>query len=172
MSDIVKVEIVKTGPCRFVGGCIYLGNKGKWNNNSLTKHLWEKSGWIFEMLDELKEYATNEIHNAALTTWEKCDEKNGLFGYYIGRFMKAETPVPHDLDYFDINIEYWAKVWVKGKFRDGKNGDLWSCPRYKINQTEYEDYVEMASICAAEAYPKQQVNDESYVVYYRPLKKP
>ena len=164
MSDIVKQELVKFGPCRFVGASVYMENKGKWCN--LTDVLWEKSDWIFEILDELNEYAIEDVHhNAALTTWDKYDDKNALFGYYIGRFMKAGTPVPHDLDYFDIDMEYMAKIWVKGKFRDGKYGDLWNCPRYEIDQTKY---VDMCHVCAAEVYPKPDKYGESYIGYYRP----
>jgi len=162
MSDIVKLETVKFGPCRFVGASVYLENKGKWGD--LTAVLWEKSAWIFKMLDEMKQYATDEPHNAALTTWEKCDDKNELFGYYIGRFMKAETPVPHDLDYFDIDAEYMTKVWVKGKFRDGKYGDLWECPRHEIDNTKYIDI----HLYNAEVYPEPDENGESFIGYYRP----
>jgi len=160
----IKLETVKFEPCRFVGGSVYLGNKGRWDNNSLTEILWERSGWIFEMLDGLSGYATVDTHKAALTVWDKFDGKNELFGYYIGKFMKAGTPVPHDLDYFDIDMDYMMKIWVKGKFRDGGYGDLWNCPGYEADQK----YIDMSRVCAAEVYPEPDGNGESFVGYYRP----
>jgi len=163
--ELEKFEIVKCEPYRFVGGSVYLENKGKFR---ITNYLWEKSDWIFEMLEDLKEYSTDEIHNAALTTWEKYDDKNELHGYYIGRFMKAETTIPHDLDYFDINEEYMAKGWVKGKLGDGKYGELWSCPKIIKDKINHSGYIDKSGIYAAEVYPKPDKNGESFIRFYHP----
>jgi hypothetical protein len=62
--------------------------------------------WVFKAIDGLKEYATEDIHDAALVTWDKYDEKNRLMGYTVGRFMKVDTPVPDNMDYIDIPEGY------------------------------------------------------------------
>ena len=178
-----KFEVVKSEPYRFVGGCVYVGNKGYYmggkgvraERNILSECIWNQSDWVFKMLDELKEYATDEIHNASLATWEKYDEKNQLFGYYIGRFMKANTPVPPDLDYFDINAEYIAKAWWKGKRGEGF-GKFWGggvgIIIDELNKTGL--YNARSDWWEAQAFPEPGENGESFVGAYCPceLKKP
>lgn len=44
-----------------------------------------------------------------MLTWEKYDDKTKLLGYTVGRFMKADTPVPDGMDYFDIADGHVAK---------------------------------------------------------------
>ena len=168
-SNIVKqeeparFEIVKSEPCRFIGASVYLQNKGQWaktqtsGNEDITKFLWERSGWIFEALEQIKEYAVDDIDKAGLTTWEKYDDKNALFGYYIGRFYKANTPVPCDsggaeLDYFDINEEYMAKLWVKGKLHDGKHGQFWNTPQTMNEEMAKSGYVDRSWVCFAQVF--------------------
>ena len=125
MSVFEKFEIVRSEPYKFVGRSIYIGNKapGEWPENNkllfaIHNALWEQLGWVFEELDKIAEYNSDEPHNAVLFTWDKYDDKNALYGYYIGRFMKANTPVPKGLDHFDITEEYLAKAWRKGKRGD------------------------------------------------------
>jgi len=124
-SVFEKFEVVKSEPYRFIGSSVYIGNKapGEWPSNNrmlfdIHDSIWELKNWVFTELDKLKEYASDETHNAVLVTWEKYDDKNQLYGYYIGKFMKADTPVPNGMDYFDVNEDYFAKAWKKGKFGD------------------------------------------------------
>jgi hypothetical protein len=175
-SVFEKFEIVKCEPYRFIGECVYLGNKGP--NKRLCDiydFLWKQSAWTFKMLDDLKEYASDEVHNAALFTWERYDDKNQLFGYYVGRFMKAGTPIPEDLDYFDIDENYMAKAWKKGKLGERFGNML------IYAEQECKDEIELAGayndrgwVCMAELYPKADENGESFVGVYIPceLKNP
>jgi hypothetical protein len=73
--------------------------------------LWKAKNWIFDTLDKMTEYITDMPYAASLYTWERYDEKNQLIGYIIGKFMKADTPVPDGMDYYDIPEGYIAKGW-------------------------------------------------------------
>ena len=139
--EMIKFEIVEFPAYRFIGKSVYSRagmNCGRGAN--FAGYLWENSTWIFEKLDELKEYATDEVHNAALLTWNKYDRGGDgdygmhfgpthLLGYTAGRFMKADTPVaelPHGregLDYIDIPAMFVAKGWFN-KEDDGSHEDL------------------------------------------------
>lgn len=171
-----KFEIVKCKPYRFIGRCVYIGNKGPNKRMfDIFDFLWKQSDWIFKEIDDLKEYASDEVHNAALITWEKYDDKNALYGYYIGRFMKAGTPVPYDMDYFDINEEYIAKAWKKGKLGDRFGNMLIYGEGECKNEIERTGlYNERGWVLMAEIYPKQDENGESFVGVYIPcsLKNP
>ena len=109
-STMEKFEIVKCGPYRFVGKSVY-ARAGQSDDFCITAM---KSDWVFEALDNLSEYATDDIYDAALVTWDKYDDKNQLMCYTAGRFMKADTPVPENMDYIDIPEGYVAKCFARG----------------------------------------------------------
>jgi len=112
MEALKKFEIVKFGPYRFIGKSVYAraGVSG-----TIFGGLWDNANWVFEELDKLSAYATDEVYNAALVNWEKYDIKTELIGYTVGRFMKTDTPVPvnvpEKMDYFDIPKTFIAKGW-------------------------------------------------------------
>ena len=104
-------EITNCGPYRFIGKAMFV-RAGK--SDALCGALFETFGeWVFETLDGMKEYATGEIHNAAFLDWSRYDQKNQLMGYTIGRFMKADTPVPENMDYIDIPEGLIAKIFIE-----------------------------------------------------------
>ena len=189
MASFDKFEIVKHPAYRFIGKSIYIGNKGSFgcfdlpqseylasgcaetlHGRALHEYLWQRSEGIFQMLDELKEYATEEVHNTALFTWEKYDDKHALYGYTIGRFMKAGTPVIADMDYFDIPEGYFAKGFVKLE-------NVEKCQGTRL--AKFEDMIEEAyqkydeyqwEIMMAEVFPAPDENGETYVALYELLK--
>jgi len=189
MASFDKFEITKHEAYRFVGKSIYIGNKGSFgcfdapesaylksgcsetlHGRALHEYLWQRSDGIFKMLDELKEYATEEIHNTALFTWEKYYDKEALYGYHIGRFMKAGTPVTHDMDYFDIPEGYFAKGFVKmenvekcqgtrlAKFEDMMDEEL-----KKHGELQWD-------IMMAEVFPAPDENGDTYIALYELMK--
>ena len=105
---LIGWEAVNCGPYRFVGKSFY-GRMGKCPEFCATAL---KLDWVFDAIDGLKEYATDDIYDAALVHWDKWDEKNKLMGYTVGRFMKADTPVPEDMDYIDIPETLVAKYFI------------------------------------------------------------
>jgi len=113
---LMKCEVLTCGPYRFIGKSVYArtGISGK-----IFGCLWENSDWIFEIIDGLQEYAVEDTHNAALCTFNKYDKKTELIGYTFGRFMRADTPVPNGMDFFDIPECRIAKGFLRGKF-DGR----------------------------------------------------
>jgi len=124
-SGLIDFEIVKFGPCRFIGKTVYASNKR--GTGEICEYLREHSDWVFNELDALKEYASDDISNIALQHWELYDPKGDgltmywkeyvnyqtyeLQGFTVGRFMKADTPVPNSMNYIDIFEIYIAKAW-------------------------------------------------------------
>ena len=114
-------KVVKWEPRRFIGKSVYSraifdGSEEDLISCRLFGKLWGEKDWIFKTIDSLSEYATDEIHNIALTTWERYDDKNQLLGYTVGRFMKANTPVPKYMDYIEIPEMYVAKATIRASF--------------------------------------------------------
>jgi len=104
-------EAVKFGPYRFVGKSVYARAGMDCGPGNFAGYIWDNSKWVFDKLDEIAEYATDEAHNTALLTWEKYCPKTRLLGYTVGRFMKPGTPVPDGMDYFDVAEGFVAKGW-------------------------------------------------------------
>jgi hypothetical protein len=93
--------------------------------------------------------------------------KEELETYTVGRFMKAGTPVPHDLDYIDIPCEYLAKGYTSGSFSERSQEIL----------MEIEDAVGSALwkredlkglFITAEMYPKPDADGNTRIGIYHP----
>jgi len=110
MAALEKFEIVPFGPYRFIGKSAY-ARAWKESSEEIWWGVWKNSGWVFNALDQLKEYASDEIHNHAFETWDKFDSEKELMGYVVGRFMKAGTPVPEGMEFIDIPVMTIAKGW-------------------------------------------------------------
>ena len=168
-----KFEVVNFPPYRFIGKTVYARAFNQKGSAEIFKSLREQSEWIFEVIDGLKEYATNEIYDAALFTWEKFDEKNELFGYTVGRFMQTNTPVPDDMDFFDIPETYLAKGYIRGTFKN----TLYDAGGESVMHEafEHQDIYEATPWkFMAEIYPKPDNTGVLFYNYYLPcnLKNP
>ncbi len=118
MATLEKLDFTPFGPYRFIGKSVY-ARAGAAYSGEIFGGVWAQYGrTVFEALDRLDGYATAETGSAALLTGDKYDEEKKLLGYTIGRFMKADTPVPEGLDFFDIPELYVAKGLVSGEFDD------------------------------------------------------
>jgi len=158
-----KFEIVKRDSCKFIGKSVYAREHGK-GSNELFKYFREQNKWVFDELDMLKEYATDEIYNAALKTWDfymneshtvhdLTFSENGMVGYHIGRFMKADSPVPEGMDSIDIPQTHIAKGWAQSEPRDSifylpKLGDVYEMMQQEADKLNYEltSWILMADI--------------------------
>ena len=153
-----KFEVVKCGPFRFIGKTMY-ARAGK--SGDLCGALFHGYGdWVFKTLDGMKEYATEDIHNAALVAWDKYDEKNKLMSYTIGRFMKADTPVPEDMDYFDLPEGYV----VKGFISEADDRKAYELVREEVKRQG--KYVAASWIWSAEIYPKPDASGKKKMGVY------
>ena len=118
MSNLLKFEVKKHEAMRFIGKSVYFraghGCGDIWFHDVLQ----ENCGWVFEQLDEMKEHRSGIANRALLLTWDKYCEKTHLLGFTSGRFMKAGTPVPDGMDYFDIDEGYMG-VGVFDDYEDG-----------------------------------------------------
>jgi hypothetical protein len=118
MSNLINFEIKKHNAMKFIGKSVYFraghGCGDIWFHDVLQ----ENCGWVFEKLDEMKEYASDIPNRALLLTWDKHCEKTHLLGFTSGRFMKPDAPVPDGMDYFDI-AEGHMGVGVFDNWEDG-----------------------------------------------------
>lgn len=164
MVILEKIEFKPFGPYRFIGKSVY-ARAGAEFSGQIFGNLWENSKWIFEKLDCLSEYTTDETHNVAFITGDKYDEEKKLLGYTVGRFMKADTPVPYGMDYFNIPSMFVAKGWVRGEFEDMiANAERLTAEAIK----EQTKYIGTWEICA-EVYTKDTIpvnNVKSVLGYY------
>ena len=140
-----KFEVVKNKPYRFIGKAVYFRND--WGNERSQTHVlaqsaWAAKKWIFETLDAMTEYHTDMPYGGGLYMWDRYDERSQLQGFIIGKFMKADTPIPESMDYFDIPEGYIAKGWG-GYFEDEVNAKL----------RESDEYESASWFWSAEAYP-------------------
>jgi len=118
-------EIIKCQSYRFIGKAVYVRND--WGNQhahtgEIVQSVWLAKDWIFKTLDEMTGYIANDMPYAGgIYMWDRYEERYPLQGYIIGKFMKADTPVPDGMDYFDIPEGFVAKGWggyVEGEVKD------------------------------------------------------
>ena len=167
-ASLDKFEIVEQfGPYRFIGASVYVAIESR-ESGIVINALWENSEWIFEALDQLEEYATDEKNHFAFITYEKYDEKTGLMGYTIGRFMKANTPVPKGMNYFDIEEMAVGKGWISVAkdcmgLSDKSHGPT-------MEAIKKACYIDTSYIWSADAYPpgypQNPVPDKNGVFYF------
>ena len=160
MAILEKIEFAKLDSCRFIGKSIYVPPFSE-----DIGALWASSETVFEAIDKLKEYATDEIHNVALLTWDKYTEQDKLMGYTVGRFMKAGTPVPEGLDFIDLSETFIAKGWVKGEFEDM----IQTAEPLTSKAAEKHDNYKLTWRFMAEVYTKETIPEDgisSVLGYY------
>ena len=149
-----KYEIMKCESCRFIGKSVYFRND--WGApysiaGDICANLWKAKEWIFKTLDSMAEYIADDMPYAGgIYMWDRYDDRNRQQGYIIGKFMKTDTPVPVDMDYFNIPEGYIAKGW--GGFPEGEIKDMlkksdeykdaswfWGGEVYMDNETAFGD---------------------------------
>ena len=165
MAKLEKFEIVKFGPYRFIGKSVY-ARCGQ--SPYIFGGLWGNDKWIFEKLNSMKEYASDITDDVGFMTFDKYDEQKKLLGYTVGRFMKADTPVPaelvgtdYEMDYFDIPAMYVAKGFV------GKDVDAWQYAT-KLTHEAIEQQTKYITTndFLAEIYTNPNVDASSFYGYY------
>ena len=108
--ELISWEIVKSEPMRFVGKSFY----GRAGQSDEFCGVSQNLEWVFDALDGMSEYASEEVHDACLVSWERYDDVEQLMRYTAGRFMKADTPVPPRMDFIEIPAGYMGKLFIHG----------------------------------------------------------
>jgi len=82
--------------------------------------MWGKSGEFMPALDGMTDCTTDIADPCALTHFSnrKHDEAGGDMHYIVGKFMKAGTPVPEGLDFWDMAPTTVGLAVVRGEFND------------------------------------------------------
>ena len=149
MSNLLKFEVAKHAPYRFIGKSVYARAFLQCGDAWFHDFLQDNAAWVFTKLDEMNEYASDITVKANLMTWDKHCDKTGLLGFTTGKFMRADCPVPEGFDYFDIAEGYMAKGlfdhWEDGshetKVRDAidKQGEYSECSWRFTGELDYGD---------------------------------
>ena len=161
MAVLEKIEFAKLGPCRFIGKSVYAPP----GSGEIYGALWGNSEAVFEAIGQLSKYATDEVHNVALMTWDRYTEADPIMGYTVGKFMKADTPVPDGLDYIDLPEAHIAKGWVKGEFDDMiASAEPLTSEAAKQNDKYTLTWQFMAEVYTDETIPEEGVS--SVMGYY------
>lgn len=166
MAELKRFAIVSFGPYRFMGKTVYAPP----GSGEIFGALWGDSAEIFSQLDALSEYATQESHNVAYMNW---DSSKNLLGYTVGRFMKADAPVPDGLDALEIPAQLVAEAWVEGEFNDMISDAPNLTEKAIASQEDYEINWSEAFV-GAEVYSKETIAEDgvySVLGYYIPCRK-
>jgi len=169
-SGQMQLEVTKGGPYRFIGKSVYFrafGNKGA---GEIAAAMWKSSDWVFQELDKLSDYASDEPHNAAFLSWNHYSDEPGylfdityqsthLLGYTVGRFMKPNTPVPKGMDSMDIPEGHIAKGWIKGENADIEKDISKALKKEGIYEPTSWKFM-------TEVYPKKEENGDPLFGYY------
>lgn len=81
-------------------------------------NMWAKSSEFMPILDNMLEYASEITDPCALMHHDNMDADQDNMHYIVGRFMKADTPVPEGYDYKDLPESNVAFAIYYGEFSD------------------------------------------------------
>lgn len=166
MTTLEKCEIAVFGPYRFLGKTVYAPPGA----GETFGGLWANSKEIFDALDRLAAYATEETNRAAYLHW---DAERKLLGYTVGKFMRADAPAPEGMDAIDIPRQYVAKSFLRGEFDEMIANAPHLAEEAIQKQTEYEiGWNE--TFFGAEVYPAEnvpQTGAQTVLAYYIPCRK-
>ena len=83
MAVLEKLEFVPFGPYRFIGKSVYARIGGQYSG-VLFGALWEYySKSVFQTLDQMQEYATQETENVALISGDLYEEKKNCLAIQL-----------------------------------------------------------------------------------------
>jgi len=135
-------EIMKHESYKFIGKSVYFRAGEPCGDAWFHDFLYENANWMWTKLDEMSEYATDISTQAALLTWDKYCEKSQLLGFTYGKFMKADTPVPRGMDYFDIPAGHMGvgvfDNWDEGDHEHMVSKSIEQSSEYKAAPWKYQ----------------------------------
>jgi len=171
----INLEIKKCGPYRFIGKSVLARGHVARGTSELFQSNWHHNSWVFDELDKLSDYASDEPYNAALMTWELYNGEQGqLTTYTIGRFMKPDTPVPDEMDFYDLPEIDVAKCFALSHadipYEGATFGDYFGHTHIDkwwdaIGEYENGKYEQVLSTYSAEVYPETP-NENQYIFGY------
>ena len=113
---ITNFEVKKHDAMRFIGCSVYC--RFNWGHaqhpiTDILGSVWSAKEWVFSTLDAMTEHQTDMPYAAALYIMDRYEDTPGreAQGYIIGKFMKADTPVPSGMDWIEIPAGTTAMGW-------------------------------------------------------------
>ncbi|MCL2406822.1 MAG: hypothetical protein FWC95_02720 [Defluviitaleaceae bacterium] len=139
--NMLSFELIEHEAYRFIGKSVYFRAGTPCGDAWFHDFLYENSGWLWDKLHEMHEFASDQPKKAALLTWDKYCEKTELLGFTYGKFMKAGTPVPAGMDYFDIPAGYMGvgvfDNWDEGDHEHMVTSSILNTGEFKATSWKY-----------------------------------
>lgn len=126
--EMDNIRYMRLPALRFIGMDVMA--KGE-NRGAQYGAMWEKSGEFIPVLDSLTEYASEIKEPCALMHHDDKEYNKSDMHYIVGRFMKAETPVPEGFSFYDLPESCAALAIYTGEFGDMMN-QMYAMTREKI----------------------------------------
>jgi len=148
-AEIIKVYRQEVPALRFIGK--------KYGDNDRVDGMfgkywgdWNENGW-FDILDKQTDKDMKSLFEDGDSPIGLMRDKNGVFEYWIGKFLPENTSVPNGYDYYDFPKASHGVCWLYGeeheicglegmcgkkleekgyKFIDDKENTIWCFERY------------------------------------------
>jgi len=142
-----RFEIRKHSAYRFIGCSVYC--RFNWGHPhhpiiDIISSAWKAKEWVYSTLDAMTEYQTDMPYGSGLYIMDRYEDTPGreMQGYIIGKFMKADTPVPDGMDWIEVPAGHFALGW--------------NCEEnYVYEATREAGYTPMTWFIHGEIYPKK-----------------
>ena len=112
LVEVQSVEYLSLPALRFIGKDVVASGP---EAGAQYGKMWGESGTFLPALDKLSAYASELTDPCALMHHNNQDATQQMH-YLVGRFMKADTPVPDGFDFYDLPASRVCRVYVVGEF--------------------------------------------------------
>ncbi|MBE5776448.1 MAG: AraC family transcriptional regulator [Clostridiales bacterium] len=123
MAGIVKTYAQSAPSMRLVGRRY----KNSDRQNGTFAHLWDQwfTQGLFEPLEKLSAPIPGYADQDAYLGFMQVDEDDpDAFSYWIGMFLRENTPVPDGYEYLDVPANKMHVAWIRGK---ADTGEVYAC---------------------------------------------
>ncbi len=148
---VQSVEYLSLPAMRFIGKDVVASGPDAGNQYG---EMWGKSGAFMPVLNAMTEFATTITDPCALMHHNNLDASQQMH-YLVGRFMKADTPVPEGFDFYDLPASTVCRIFVTGEF-DEMIGQVYEKTREQILQ-EHHTVPYPVGYFHAEIYPADNI---------------
>ncbi|MCL1887830.1 MAG: hypothetical protein FWF96_03035, partial [Kiritimatiellaeota bacterium] len=164
-TTLESIRYIPLTASRFIGKTVIATGLPPHEAGQKYGEMWGRSGAFMPALDALfVEHGLAEISDpCALMHFNNLhfDEPDGFMRYVVGKFFKADTPVPDGFDHWDMPATTVALAIVRGEFED-MIGNAHKRTMEKLHTDGYE-VIYPQNFFQAEVYVKENVPKEGVV---------
>lgn len=114
LIEAESIEYLDLPPLRFIGKDVIASGP---DAGDAYGRMWGQSASFMPILEGMQDYASSIADPCALMHHDN-QEADKQMHYLVGRFMKAGTPVPDGLDYYDLPASSVCRIFYRGEFDD------------------------------------------------------